>query len=314
MTLLYYDPIFQEHDTGDHPENAARLSITIRQLNLILMGDSSTRPSWSAASVDRIARVHEKIYIDGVRDFAAQGGGRFDQDTVGSKASYNVAINAVGAVCDAVERVVRGDDQTAFCLVRPPGHHALHDRAMGFCLFNNVAVGARVAVEELGLDRVMIVDWDVHHGNGTQAIFWEDPHVAYFSMHRSPFYPYTGMEAETGYGSGVGTTCNVPVKFGTPREMQLAIFEERLTDFADEIKPQLVLISAGFDSHKDDPIGSLGLHAEDFAVMTRSVIKIADQFAEGRIVSVLEGGYNPAALAECVACHLEELDLAKTSR
>lgn len=310
MTLLYYDPIFLQHDTGAHPENPARLVPTIRHLNLLAMGGMGGlfhRPSWLPATNDRVELVHSQKYIDAVKAFADSGGGNLEQDTVVSRDSFDVALMAAGAVSDAVERIERGDDPTAFCLVRPPGHHALQDQAMGFCLFNNVAIGARVATRELGLERVMIVDWDVHHGNGTQAIFWDDPQVAYFSMHRSPFYPFTGDANETGGNSAVGTTCNVPVEFGTSREEQLTMFETNLTRFAESFRPELIFVSAGFDSHKDDPIGSLGLHSEDFATMTACVMKLAAKFAGGKIISVLEGGYNPNALAECVACHLEEL-------
>jgi acetoin utilization deacetylase AcuC-like enzyme len=178
---------------------------------------------------------------------------------------------------------------------------------MGFCLINNVAVAARVAVDEFDLDRVLIVDWDVHHGNGTQDIFYEDPRIGYFSMHRWPFYPGTGAADETGAGAGLGATKNVPVAFGTPRREILASFDHELRRFAERIKPQLVIISAGFDSHAEDPIGSLGLETEDFGEQTRSVLAVAEQYAEGRIVSVLEGGYNPPVLAECVSLHLERL-------
>ena len=214
---------------------------------------------------------------------------------------------AAGAVCDAVERVLKGEDETAFCLVRPPGHHALTDRGMGFCLFNNVAVGSRLAIDELGLDRVMIVDWDVHHGNGTQATFWEDPQVGYFSIHRSPFYPWTGTAEETGVGAARGTTLNLPISFGTPRDEYLETFAEGVERFAAALKPQLILISAGFDAHRLDPVGSLGLESEDFSIMTKIALRVAATHAGGRVVSVLEGGYNPVALADCVEHHLHEL-------
>ena len=165
------------------------------------------------------ATCTRRDYVDSIEQFAEHGGGGYiEEDTVVSEKSYEVARMAVGAVCDAVERVVVGEDKTAFCLVRPPGHHAMPDHAMGFCLFNNIAVGARVATQELGVERVLIVDFDVHHGNGTQAMFWEDADVGYFSMHRSPFYPGTGAADEIGAGAGVGTTLNLPVAFGTPRE------------------------------------------------------------------------------------------------
>ncbi len=177
MTLLYYDPVFQEHDTGDHPENGGRILAVVRHLNFVALDTSCKRPGWDAASVERLCYVHSRQYVDSVEQFAAGGGGYIEEDTSVSEKSYEVARMAVGAVCDAVERVVVGEDRTAFCLVRPPGHHAMPDHAMGFCLFNNIAVGARVATREFGLERVLIVDFDVHHGNGTQAMFWEDADV-----------------------------------------------------------------------------------------------------------------------------------------
>jgi acetoin utilization deacetylase AcuC-like enzyme len=307
MTLFYYDPLFQEHLTGDHPENGGRIRSVVRHLNFVRFDTSCLRPSWYPASVDRLCYVHSHEYVDFVREFAERGGGRIEQDTIVSERSYDVARLAVGAVCDAVERVVDGQAKTAFCLVRPPGHHAMSDHAMGFCLFNNVAVGVRVAQRELGIERVLIVDFDVHHGNGTQATFYDDPSVGYFSMHRSPFYPDTGAVDETGIGAGVGTTRNLPIAFGTPREQQLTVFRFELERFADHIQPHIIFISAGFDSHKNDPIGSLDLESQDFAELTRSIIAVARKHSLGRIISVLEGGYNPEALVESVDYHLEEL-------
>ena len=307
MTILYYDPIFQEHETGDHPENVGRVLAAIRRINTLELDTRCNRPAWDSVSRDRLAYVHSPTYVDAVQRLAASGGGNIDADTVLSERSYDVARMAVGAVCDAVVRVVGGEDKNAFCLVRPPGHHAMPDQAMGFCLFNNVAVGVRVATRELNLERVLIVDFDVHHGNGTQAVFWEDASVGFFSMHRSPFYPLTGDADEIGEGDGLGTTLNVPVAFGTSREEQRSVFAEKLSGFAETIKPQLVLVSAGFDSHKRDPIGSLGLESEDFRDLTRSVLDVANQHADGKLVSVLEGGYNPNALADGIAIHLEEL-------
>jgi acetoin utilization deacetylase AcuC-like enzyme len=307
MTLLYYDPIFQEHRTGDHPENAGRILPVVRHLNFVALDTSCKRPAWQAARRKQVALVHTPEYIDSVQAFADQGGGWIEQDTVVSPRSFDVALHAAGAVCDAVTRVVAGEDTTAFCLVRPPGHHAMRDHPMGFCLFNNIAIGARLATEQLGVERVLIVDWDVHHGNGTQATFWEDPRVGFLSMHRWPFYPGTGADDEIGSGPGLGTTLNLPIAFGTSRKEQLTRFRGALGQFADKIKPQLILISAGFDSHKDDPIGSLGLESTDFATLTQIVMAVAEVHAQGRIVSALEGGYNPRALTECVECHLETL-------
>lgn len=307
MTLLYYDPVFQEHDTGDHPENGGRILPVVRHLNFVALDTCCKRPAWDSASAERLCYVHTREHVDAVQRFAEKGGGYIEEDTAVSEMSYEVARMAAGAVCDAVVRVVGGEDKNAFCLVRPPGHHAMPDHAMGFCLFNNIAVGARVATRELGIERVLIVDFDVHHGNGTQAMFWEDANVGYFSMHRSPFYPGTGAADETGGGAGVGATLNLPIKFGTSRVEQLSVFRRKLSQFADVINPQLVLVSAGFDSHKHDPIGSLGLESEDFRVLTRCLLDVATEHADGRLVSVLEGGYNPEALTECVEIHLEEL-------
>ena len=277
------------------------------QLELLAVNKGFHRPAFRPATPERIVRVHTTEYVDELLTFANAGGGYIEQDTVVSPFSYDVALMAGGAVCDAVERVVRLEDKNAFCLVRPPGHHALTEQAMGFCLLNNVAIGARVATEEFGLQRILIVDWDVHHGNGTQAIFWEDPKVAYFSIHRSPFYPGTGDSSEAGGGQGLGTTKNLPIRFGTSRAEQLDLFERELNAFADGFRPELILISAGFDAHKEDPIGSLGLETEDFAAMTRIVVDIAGNHADGKIVSVLEGGYNPIALAASIEVHLREL-------
>ena len=270
------------------------------------------RPDWQPAGLERLARVHQAGYIEQIAKFAAAGGGRIEEDTVMSPASYDVARLAAGAVADAVERVLRGVNRQALCLVRPPGHHALNRSAMGFCLFNNVAIGARVATDEFDLDRVLIVDWDVHHGNGTQASFWRDPRVGFISVHRWPFYPGTGDRDETGSGDGLGTTRNLPLEFGTPRRTYQQAFRSELEDFAARVKPQLVIVSAGFDAHRDDPVGSLGLETEDFEPLTEAVLDIAGEYAGGKLVSVLEGGYNTGALAGSVELHLRTL-LARES-
>jgi acetoin utilization deacetylase AcuC-like enzyme len=305
--LLYYDPAFLEHQTGSHPERPLRLIKVIDQLEHAALVARCTRPAWQPVSMERLARVHDLHYAESVAEFARRGGGQIESDTIVSPASYDVALLAAGAVCDAVERVVRAEDQHALCLVRPPGHHALRAEVMGFCLFNNVAIGARTAIGELGLERVLVVDWDVHHGNGTQDTFWRDEQVGFFSIHRWPFYPGSGRESETGDGPGLGATLNVPVEFGTSRRDYLDRFRGSLETFASHIKPQLVLISAGFDSHRTDPIGSLGLESDDFETLTSIVLDVANAFAGGKVVSVLEGGYNPQALAESVELHLNKL-------
>ncbi len=308
MTLLYYDPRFLEHDTGrGHPERPFRLQQIISRLESSGLATDCTRPTWQSASHARLELVHEPGHIDRVAALAARGGGHFDPDTVVSPASFDVAKLAVGAACDAVDRVLAGEDKTALCVVRPPGHHALPERAMGFCLFNNVAIAARVAIDEHKLDRVLIVDWDVHHGNGTQDTFYADGRVGFFSAHRWPFYPGTGAADETGVGEGLGATRNLPITPGISRHVYLERFRRELVDFTSRMRPRLVLISAGFDSHRDDPLGSFLLETEDFAVLTRNVLDMAAVHAEGRVVSMLEGGYNPTLLADCVETHLREL-------
>ena len=307
MTLLYYHPIFLEHNTGDHPENAGRLGPVLEKLKTSGLDARCVQPKWQPSTVERLGYVHPAEYIVSIEQYAAHGGGRIEADTVLSAKSFNAAAMGAGAVGDAVERVVKGEDKMAFCLVRPPGHHALPDHAMGFCLFNSVAIGARLAQRELKVERVLVVDFDVHHGNGTQDIFWEDGSVGFLSMHRFPFYPGSGAATETGAGAGLGATCNLPITMGTSRVEQLKRFRHELEKFADRMRPQLVLLSAGFDSHRTDPVGSLGLESEDFRELTQAVMDVAEVHATGRLISVLEGGYNPAALAECVEVHLQQL-------
>ncbi len=307
VTLLYYDPLFLEHNTGKHPERAERLVQIMRQLERTGLDTRCQRPNWQPATVEQLASVHAPDYIARLKAYAQNSGGRIEEDTVCSSGSYDAARLAAGAVCDAVRRVVSGGERQALCLVRPPGHHALCDAPMGFCLFGNVSIGARLAIRELDLNRVLIVDWDVHHGNGTQATFWEDPQVAFLSIHRWPFYPGTGRADETGAGDALGTKRNVPVEFGTPRREYVALFTAALEKLAAKIRPELILVSAGFDAHRDDPVGSLGLETEDFEPLTTAVLDVAQSYAGGRIVSVLEGGYNTGILAGCVGLHLELL-------
>ncbi|MEM9185881.1 MAG: histone deacetylase [Planctomycetota bacterium] len=307
MPYLYYSPDFQNHDTGSHPENRTRLEHVARGWPAEGIAAGCRLAPFGPASREALLRVHGAEHLATLDALAASGGGKADADTVVSPCSVEVARLAAGAACEATRKIVAGESTTAFCAVRPPGHHALADRAMGFCLFNNIAVAARLAIDELGLDRLLVVDWDVHHGNGAQDLFYSDGRVGFFSAHRWPFYPGTGAADETGAGDGLGATRNLPVSFGTSRDRYLSWFARELADFADLIRPQLVLVSAGFDSHHLDPIGSLGLETEDFADLTRIVLDVAATHAGGRVVSVLEGGYNPPVLAECVATHLATL-------
>jgi acetoin utilization deacetylase AcuC-like enzyme len=305
--LLYQSPLFLEHQTGRHPEQPERLRRIHRHLEQTGLVGECERPPCQPVSLERLARVHSLPYAEAVRQVCERGGGRLDADTVASPRSYETALVAAGAVCEAVERVVQGDARQALCLVRPPGHHALHDAAMGFCLFNNVAIAARAAIAEFGLDRVLIIDWDVHHGNGTQDTFWEDGQVGFLSIHRWPFYPGTGAADETGSGRGAGAVLNLPTHFGVTRREFRERFQTGLERISAKIRPQLVIVSAGFDAHAADPIGSLGLEEEDFTILTDLVQQAADSYAEGRLVSVLEGGYNLDVLPLCVEAHLRQL-------
>ncbi|MBN2215784.1 MAG: histone deacetylase [Pirellulales bacterium] len=307
MTLLYNESCFLQHETGHHPERADRVRLIPDRLAEAGLDVRCTRPEWDRVARRRLTAVHVPSYVDEVWSLAKSGGGDIGSETVLSPCSYDVALLAAGCACDAAERVLRGEDRRALCLVRPPGHHAMSSYAMGFCVFNNVAVAAKMAVDEFRLDRVLIVDWDIHHGNGTQATFWDEPRVGFFSIHRWPFYPGTGSEDETGGGAAAGTKLNLPVPARISREEYLARFTDALESFAARIKPQLVLTSAGFDAHRGDPIGQFVLETEDFATLTDRVLDVADTWAEGRMVSVLEGGYDPRLVADCVAVHLGQM-------
>jgi acetoin utilization deacetylase AcuC-like enzyme len=305
--LLYDDPLFERHETGSHPESPRRLAAIRNRLNRDGLTARCRSLAIRPAEEVEIARVHEAGHIARIRACSAEGGGRLDPDTVASRESYTVARHAVGTATDAVDRVLRDEAPRALCLVRPPGHHALAARAMGFCLFGNIAAAAAHARAAHGLERVLIVDWDVHHGNGTQEMFYDDTAVHFLSVHRHPFYPGSGDVDETGTGDGLGATWNLPLPFGTSRRDFLAGFGNLLETAAARCRPELVLISAGFDAHRADPIGSLGLESEDFGDLTRLVCDVASQYAGGRLVSLLEGGYNEERLAESVAAHLETL-------
>jgi acetoin utilization deacetylase AcuC-like enzyme len=309
MTILYTDLIFLEHHTGAHPENAGRLRSIMARLEKSGLMTQCARGGIEPLSEETVAQIHSPAMIQRAKETAARGGGFLDADTVLSRSSFLAALEAAGACVAAVDAVMQNRDHTALSLVRPPGHHATPDRSMGFCLFNNIALAAHHARTAHGLERILIVDWDVHHGNGTQDIFYEDADVFFYSIHRygDGFYPGTGAAGETGAGEGLGRTLNVPVRYGTPRAEYRAMFRNALHKAADVSKPQLVLISAGFDAHVNDPIGSLDLETEDFVELTKNVLEVAKTHAGGRVVSSLEGGYNLDALADSVHVHLQEL-------
>jgi acetoin utilization deacetylase AcuC-like enzyme len=290
----------EEHDTGPgHPEQATRFDAALRGL------PSPVHPAPPrAATPDELSLCHTSAYIKiAERDVASGRHSLSTGDTDISPGSFHAAVHAAGTVLTAVDMVVGNHAPNAFCVVRPPGHHATPSVGMGFCLFNNVAVAARYAQRQHGISRVLIVDWDVHHGNGTQDIFYADPSVLFFSTHQSPWYPGTGASNETGDGSGEGSTINCPFPAGAGREQILGAFHTRLLPAAAEFQPDLVLISAGFDSRGGDPLGNFLLTDQDFTDLTTLMLEVADRHAHGRLVSVLEGGYNLAGLTSAVRAH-----------
>lgn len=306
MTALIADPLYTTHNTGvGHPESPARYDAVMEALAPLM--DSLKRVKPRAAMVDEVVLVHTLQYIQlAEREIRAGLAALSTGDTDVGEQSYDVALEAVGGVLNAVDTVVSGGASNAFCCVRPPGHHARPNQGMGFCVFNNVAIAARYAQKHHGLAKVLIGDWDVHHGNGTQDTFYEDESVFFFSTHQWPWYPGTGPASETGDGKGKGTTMNRPFPAGSGKEIMNA-FKEDLRRAADAFQPDLVLISAGFDSRRGDPLGQFTLRDEDFKTLTTLMLEIAGEHANGRLVSVLEGGYNLSGLASAAAAHMQTL-------
>ena len=303
-TLLFNHPSSEDHDTRPgHPECADR----IRAVNRILSGpgfEALDRREAPRADLDNIMRIHREDYVNALLDAVpAEGYAQVDPDTVLSPASGEAALRAAGAMVAAVDAVLSDQAKTAFCAVRPPGHHAEPARGMGFCLFNNVAIGAAHARGNRGLERVAIVDFDVHHGNGTQAAFESDPTVLFASTHQYPFYPGTGAAEER----GVGNIFNVPLAPSSGSDEFRTGMERTVLPAVEKFRPELILISAGFDAHAADPLAALCLEEEDFAWITAQLVGIAGEHCGGRIVSTLEGGYNLDALASSVAVHVTEL-------
>lgn len=308
-TGFVYGDIYLKHHTGEgHPERPARLTAIVTRLKQTGLLSELVAIKPTAAAPEWLVTVHTPAYVERVRKICQAGAGFVDSgDTPVSPESYEVALAAVGGVLAAVDAVMAGKVRNAFCAVRPPGHHALKDKGMGFCLFNNVAIAARYIQKQHKLAKVLIVDWDVHHGNGTQALFYDDASVFYFSVHASPFYPGTGGVEEKGEGKGLGFTLNVPLPAGSGDAEYRKAFVEQLKSAAAAFKPDFVLISAGFDAAQNDLLGPMKVTPEGYAVLTRIVKGIAEQSGQGRLVSVLEGGYQGEALAASVEAHLRGL-------
>ena len=309
-TGIAYNDRFLEHDTGPgHPERPARLSSLVSRLKAEGTWKELQHLIIDPAPEDAILRVHTRDHLESVRSACrVTGPSRLeDGDTVVSPGSLDSAFLAAGSVLAAVDAVAGGILENAFCAVRPPGHHAESGRVMGFCLLNNVAIGARYAIERYRYPRVAIVDWDVHHGNGTQEIFYRDRSVFYFSLHQYPFYPGTGAREERGAGDGYEYTLNVPLPAGSGHEEYLAAFRRDILPAIDGFRPGMIFISAGFDAHRLDPLAGMTLTEESFVEMTRLLKEAARGCCDGRIVSVLEGGYHLDALASSANAHIREL-------
>ncbi len=308
-TGFVYDDIYLEHKTTpDHPESPQRLVAIVDRLKQNGLYPKLLKLTPSPAPVEWLKTVHSPEYIQRAEN-SCRNGTRFldSMDTPISPKSYDAALMAVGGVFSAIDAVMQKKVTNAFCAVRPPGHHAVEDAAMGFCMFNNVAIGARYIQKKYGLSKILIVDWDVHHGNGTQAAFYEDPNVLYFSVHQYPFYPGTGGHAEKGTGKGLNYNINVPLPAGSTDAVYIEAFKEKLEPAALTFSPDFVLISAGFDAHENDLLGGMKVTTQGFAQLTAIVKTIAQKCCENRLVAVLEGGYDLEGLADAVEAHINVL-------
>jgi acetoin utilization deacetylase AcuC-like enzyme len=304
---VHYDPIYELHDTGAfHPESAERYRVL--RMALEGLGSDYVRVLGRRAKVSEILLAHEHYYHDlvymDVERFADQ---LRTGDTAICEESYDVALAATGAVLNAVDQVMDGALQAVFCAIRPPGHHATATKGSGFCIFNHVAIAARYLQEHHGLKRIAILDWDVHHGNGTEEIFIEDPSVFYVSLHEEGIFPHTGPASETGRGKGKGATLNIPLPQDSTGELALKAWDALVAPAMDQFQPEFVLVSAGFDAREGDPVGGLCWKDDTFAELTKRAARIAQKWSQGRLVSALEGGYDPAGLAAGALSHVEAL-------
>ena len=308
-TAFLYDERFLEHETGPgFVENGRRLTATMEHMVRQPWFDDLLQVSARTAERSWLESIHDSNFIDATKNMCEAGARNLnDPDVRVCRKSYEVALLAAGGALQVADSVMRGESQNGFALLRPPGHHAEAGRAMGFCLFNNVAIAARYVQKRYDVEKVLILDWDVHHGNGTQHSFEQDPSVFFVSLHQYPLYPGTGSYSETGVGAGANSTLNCPMPPGSGNEHYIDAFVEKILPAANAFKPDVVLISAGFDAHASDPLAQINLSSEFYGWMSARMMEIADKHAGGRIISMLEGGYNLDALPLCVAVHLREL-------
>jgi acetoin utilization deacetylase AcuC-like enzyme len=295
-----FDPVYLDHDTGTHVENKRRLESIMTGLDWKGIRQLLTAIPARPASRDEVALVHRPDYIDRIEEYCRRGGGWWDADTFMSRGSYNAALYAAGGTTAAVEAVVKGKVRRAYALVRPPGHHATAGQAMGFCLFNNIAIAAAYALKSLSTKRICIIDFDVHHGNGTQEAFVHNPYVLYISTHQYPLFPGTGRIDETGRGTAEGTAINIPMPAGCGDKEYMAVFEEIVVPAARRFGPELILASAGYDGHWADEMSHMRLSVNGYHAITGIIDTLADELCGGRTVFCLEGGYNLQVLSAAV--------------
>ena len=310
QTAVLYDPRYLSHQTGaGHPERPARLSNAITHLERQRWFSRLERIDPVFCDRHWIETIHSSSYIDRAQIACSSGIGYIDTpDVAVSDSSFEIAMLASGGALAIADSVMQGTVKNGFAMIRPPGHHAEHDTALGFCLFNNVAITARYLQQNYHLEKILIVDWDVHHGNGTQHSFEQDPSVFYMSLHQYPHYPGTGSYSETGTGAGKGATLNCPMSAGFGDLEYRQAFEDIILPAARAFKPDAVLLSAGFDAHTADPLGNINLSTEFYRWMTSELMEIAEQYSGGRLISLLEGGYDLNALADCISVHVETLN------
>ena len=312
-TGLLFDPVFLEHETSQgHPECRQRLEVSIQHLKQQSWFDTLTQLSPRTADLKWIESVHSFDYIKRAQAACSSGNLFLDSMDVSiCPESFNIARKATGAVLEIADKIINKEIDNGLALIRPPGHHAEHDQALGFCLFNNVAILAKYLQKQYQLDKILILDWDVHHGNGTQHTFEADPSVLYISTHQYPFYPGTGAYSETGIHKGAGATLNCPMPAGASDGDYELVFKDQVLPKIDEFRPEAIIISAGFDAHIDDPLGQINLSAEFYAWMTERIMEKAAQYSDNQIISVLEGGYHLGMLPICIEQHLSTLNAYK---